>query len=75
MRTKSAALRAARDHAEHIALRVATRGGVFTLSERNSAKKKLGTDRSAVALRRTIWKYHNAELARLGAEDKRRRLR
>jgi hypothetical protein len=67
MKSEPAALRAARLHAQHIALRVTARGGVFTLSERYGAKKKLGTYRLVATLRRGIWHHHRIIEAELAA--------
>jgi hypothetical protein len=49
-------------HAQHIALRVSKRDGVYTLSERDGAKKKLGTYHSLTSLRQDIWQHHNRML-------------
>jgi hypothetical protein len=49
-------------HAQHIALRVSKRDGVYTLSERYGTKKKLGTYRSVTSLRQGIWEHHNRML-------------
>jgi hypothetical protein len=55
-------------YAAHLALRVAKRDGVFTLSERYGAKKRLGTYGSVDAVRRAIRRHHDRMLEELAAE-------
>jgi hypothetical protein len=55
----------ARLYAEHLALRVAKHDGVFTLSERYGARKKLGTYHSVDALRRAIRYRHHCMLKQM----------
>jgi hypothetical protein len=59
----------ARHHAHHIALIVRkSEGGVYTLSERYGAKKKIGIYRSVDSLRRGIWRHHGRMLKQLERE-------